>query len=648
MNDYSSVPATLKKMPQWVCFKLEPNEKKGKPDKIPYDPRTGYRAKANDPSTWSDYDTVVNTVLAGQYDGIGFEFGNGTFGIDLDNVIDESGNITPEAQDIVSMADSYTEYSPSGTGLHILCLGAIPDKDRRKGFIEMYAEGRFFTVTGVVYGERKDAQERTSQAAYIHAKYLHREQRQASQPIKSSAVPLNDRELWEMMFSSKNGDRIKNLFQGDAGAYGGDSSRADQALANDLAYWTQGDKYRMDALFRQSGLMRPKWDERHGRDTYGNITLDNALASYTPYIPQTRAEKTAAPRAVTQDAAGSIPAQPANNTTDTAYQKSVSITTENPRPDAVKAYLEQTFVKDVERFKGFQSRKTGFPNLDEQCVSLYPGLYVVGAISSLGKTTFIHQLCDQLASTGDHVLYFSLEQNRLEMVTKSLSRITAQHDRKAAVSAINIRSGQITNEVVAAAEEYAEIADRVSIIECNFDVNLAYILEYVTEYMKANPRIKPVVVVDYLQIIPPSNPHQSDKEKVDSAIRGLKRMQSSNELVVFAISSLNRSNYLTPIDYESFKESGGVEYTADVVWGLQLQAINEDIFNKDQGKDVKKKRERIKDAKKENPRRIELVCLKNRYGVSSYTCGFLYASQFDLFAPDSNYDLESDCDQKVR
>ena len=123
---------------------MEPNEKKGKgkPDKIPYDPRTGYRAKANDPATWSDYQTAVNAVERGAYDGIGFEFANGVFGVDLDGVI-KDGKLTPEAQDIITTLDSYTEYSPSGTGAHILCKGTIPAKDRRKGNIEMYSEGRF-------------------------------------------------------------------------------------------------------------------------------------------------------------------------------------------------------------------------------------------------------------------------------------------------------------------------------------------------------------------------------------------------------------------------------------------------------------------------------------------------------------------------
>lgn len=640
MENYKNIPAGLKDMKQWVCFKLEPNEKKGKPDKIPYDPRSGYRAKANDPATWCDYQTAVDAVKRGDYDGIGFEFANGVFGVDLDGVI-KDGKLTPEAQDIITTLDSYTEYSPSGTGAHILCKGTIPAKDRRKGNVEMYAAGRFFTVTGKVLGQPKELNERTTQAAAVHAKYLARqEQRQTQQPRQE--LNMSDSELIGMACNGANGARFKALWNGDTSAYGGDHSRADQALINDLAYWTNGNAYRMDALFRQSGLMRPKWNERHGSDTYGNITIAKALESFTPYVPRSsaaddfRAEKRTAPSAATPGAVQGNTAEQANTTDNTEYHDKPIISSENPRPDAISAYLEANFIKDVERFMFFANKKTGFENLDKKCSGLYPGLYLIGAITSLGKTTFIHQMGDQLAAAGEHVLFFSLEQNRLEMVTKSLSRITGRHNKNTAVSAINIRGGKLTKEVLAAAEEYNTIADRVSIVECNFNKNIDFISGYTKTYMKENQGVKPVVIIDYLQIIPPTDPRQGDKEKVDYIVRELKRLQSDNDLVVFVISSVNRANYLTPIDLESLKESGGIEFTADVVWGLQLMALNEDLFDKD--KAVKQKRQRIKAAKVENPRKIELVCLKNRYGVSSYSCGFNYFPQFDLFEVDREYE----------
>ena len=152
--------------------------------------------------------------------------------------------------------------------------------------------------------------------------------------------------------------------------------------------------------------------------------------------------------------------------------------------------------------------------------------------------------------------------------------------------------------------------------------------------------VKPVVIVDYLQIIPPTNPYQSDKEKVDHIVRGLKKLQSDYNIVVIVVSSINRSNYLMPIDFESFKESGGIEYTADVVWGLQLQCLNDEIFSKKES--IKDKREKVKNAKAANPRKIELVCLKNRYGISNYSCGFNYNPCYDLFKPNYTHNQETE------
>ncbi len=623
MEQYKNIPESLKRLNQWVCFKLEHTEKKGKSDKIPKDPKTGYNAKSNDPATWSDYQTAVSAVSRYGFDGVGIQFANGIFGVDLDNVV-KDGKLTAEAQDIIKTLDSYTEYSPSGTGIHILCKGTIPAKDRRKGNVEMYSEGRFFTVTGNnLVGTQEEVKERTAQAAAVHAKYLRREE---AAPAISQPQELNlsDSELISKAMNARNGHTFRALWNGDINGYPS-QSEADLALCNLLAYWTNGNAYRMDALFRQSALYREgKWNKRHGADTYGNMTISKALSDFTPY--ERTAPGAATPKAVK------------DNYSNTLYQSG-----QDPqialRDNLVSQYLEDVFIKDIDRFKSYKDRKTGFSNLDELTGGLYPGLYVVGAISSLGKTTFVHQMGDQLAAMGDHVLFFSLEQNRLEMVTKSLSRITARNNKEKAVSAIKIRGGKLTPEVIAAAEEYNKIASRVSVIECNFDINIYSIINYTKAYMETY-KVKPVVIVDYLQIIPPVDPRQSDKEKVDSIVRGLKKLQSENDLVVFVISSINRTNYLTPIDFESFKESGGIEYTADVVWGLQLQILNDELFNSE--KKIKEKREKVRIAKKAIPREIELVCLKNRYGVSSYSCGFKYDPRFDLFEPDNLYNVADD------
>lgn len=300
------------------------------------------------------------------------------------------------------------------------------------------------------------------------------------------------------------------------------------------------------------------------------------------------------------------------------------------RPDAVSEYLNKAFITDIEKFKTYKDKKTGFCNLDSEMGGLYAGLYVVGGISSVGKTTFIHQLGDQLAEQGDHIIYFSLEQSKLELVSKSLARLTAKMDYNNAVTGISIRSGYIPQQVIKAAEAYEKIAQRVNIIEGNFNTTTDSIRSYIDRYISLN-NVKPIVIIDYLQIIP-GDMKLGDKQRIDNTVTELKRISRDFDITLFVISSLNRGNYLTPIDFESFKESGGIEYTADVIWGLQLQAINDEIFNKE-GK-IKEKREKIKQAKAADPRKIELVCLKNRNGKPSFSCGFTYYPKYDLFSPE--------------
>ena len=303
------------------------------------------------------------------------------------------------------------------------------------------------------------------------------------------------------------------------------------------------------------------------------------------------------------------------------------------RPDCISTYIDTIMSADIDKFKEAKDRKTGFPLLDAQARGLYAGLYVVGAISSLGKTTFCTQLADQLAAAGEDVLFFSLEQSRLELVSKSLARRTAQKDITTAVDSLSIRRGYLPAQVLTAAGEYkAAIADRLSIIEGNFACNITFIGDYIRRYIQKTGK-KPVVFVDYLQILQPEKDErgrtQTTKETVDNTVTELKRISRENGLTVFVISSLNRSNYLSPVDFESFKESGGIEYTADVVWGLQLQCMNDELFETD--KKTIDKRKTVKAAKAADPRKIELVCLKNRYGISSYSAYFDYFPKFDLY-----------------
>lgn len=302
-------------------------------------------------------------------------------------------------------------------------------------------------------------------------------------------------------------------------------------------------------------------------------------------------------------------------------------------------YFQHRFTKDLADFQACNNRLTGYSNLDD-VQPLYPGFYCVGAISSLGKTTFIHQMADQIAAAGTPVLYFSLEQSAFELYSKSIARTIYQRSLQdisvRRFSSIDIRRGAANGcgELQQAVTDYtAAVANRVTIVECNFAYTVEEIEQDVVAYMSTYG-VVPIVIIDYLQIISPTivggRPLEG-RASIDHIVHNLKCFQRAYNLTLIAICSLNRQNYMVPVDFESFKESGGIEYTADVIWGLQLTVIHDEIFSKE-GK-IKEKREKITAAKTEVPRKIELVTLKNRYGQACYSVDFEYNSVYDTFTP---------------
>ena len=667
----------LKDLPHWVAWelKVDPNNP-ARLTKTPIDPRTGRGAKANDAQTWATFDEALSRasenarkqgLSVGMNHGVGFEFGVepcGFGGIDLDHVICEDGKLKPFAEEIVKLMDSYTEISPSGKGLHILFRLKMPLSEigpRRKNDeigLEIYDSRRYLTVTGNVFREGKPIAERTEELRRVYSKYMAEKPKpkpkspSTVEASRKSSSELDDRDLWEVMFSNPvNGREIQRLYNGDISGHDKDDSRADLALCSHLAYYTGNDASRIDGMFRQSRLMRDKWDERHGEQTYGDMTIRKAIAGTSNTYDDSKFRSQTSPK---MDARS-------GSTQHTQVKGGAGTVTEQPAPVAevryISSYLETALEGDIGRYQRYSKRKTGYFNIDAK-TSLYNGLYVLGAVTSLGKTTFASQLADQLAQAGEHVLFFAFEQTQMELVTKGLARLTAQewldkygsdaltkYSHTDAVNALEIRCGRITDSVRRAIAEYKRVAIHEAIIECNFLTTIDTITQTVKEYMNRTG-VKPIVFVDYLQLIRPLDKKQTTKDAVDEHLRALKMLQMENELIVVLISSLNRQNYLSVMDYESFKESGGIEYTADVIWGLQLSVMNAEIFNED--KKLKDKRNVVKAAKKANPRRIEFLCLKNRYGIANYTCQFDYYAQYDLFLPvEAQEDTEPDISEGI-
>lgn len=290
-------------------------------------------------------------------------------------------------------------------------------------------------------------------------------------------------------------------------------------------------------------------------------------------------------------------------------------------------YFSNSLKSDITNLKIYANRSTGFKNIDRQQF-FAPGLYVLGATPACGKTTFCWQLLENLAENGETCIFCSYEMSALELFTKTAARKIFLRNKHTAITAAGIRRGDWSADFDAVIAEVANSDANLQVLELrdeSVDDLLRLLAPLCTDQQKA-----PVVCLDYLQIIPST--FDSVKLGIDDTVRKLKTFQRETNTTFIVISSFNRLNYFQQVSFESFKESGGIEYSADVVWALQLN-----IMNQIKGlADISATRKKIEDAKKQQPRQIHLKCLKNRQG-NNYDCFFNYFSAHDVFEPSDDF-----------
>ena len=292
----------------------------------------------------------------------------------------------------------------------------------------------------------------------------------------------------------------------------------------------------------------------------------------------------------------------------------------------------QAFINGIAESVNTEYTPTGFSKLDGILGGgLYEGLYFVGALPSLGKTTLVTQIADHIAKEGRDVLIFSLEMARAELMAKSISRLTlldVLENRKAQTLAKTDRgittgsryrnySREEKDIIKRAIQNYSTYAGQVYIHEGIGDIGANYIRETVKQHITYTGH-SPVVIVDYLQILAPYNDRASDKQNTDKAVLELKRISRDYKLPIIGVSSLNRENYNEKISMRAFKESGAIEYGCDVLIGLQLKGAGEKGF-------------KVDEEMKKNPREVQALILKNRHGSRGDIIQFEYYTLFNYF-----------------
>ena len=288
--------------------------------------------------------------------------------------------------------------------------------------------------------------------------------------------------------------------------------------------------------------------------------------------------------------------------------------------------------------------KTGFSNLDKALDDgIIPALYVLGAISSLGKTTFVLQMADQIAKNGNDVLIFSLEMSEFELMAKSISRITYEECNSKTQNASTVRDilngskySSYSDDKKALIEHaksvYSKYAEHIYIKQGNIsNTAVADIEEAVKQHISFTGRT-PIVVIDYLQIIKPYSERATDKQSVDYNISMLKNICRNYNTPIIGISSFNRDNYNSPVNMGAFKESGSLEYSADVLMALQPKGLEEGEKNKTAN--IKK----VDECKASTERSVELKILKNRNGATSTVLNYRYYAKYNCFMVEDNTD----------
>lgn len=346
LANFLNIPEEFKAIKQWVVYRFDPREtekgsgafssKLGKP---PVSPSSGNPLSWTDPKNFLSFEQAVNALKAnkpGNLAGIGLVFtGKEPFsGVDVDSCIDQAGKLTDRAREIVDRLDSYTEVSPSGTGLRIIGRGKLPEGDNggKHGDYEAYSAARFLTMTGVVFDEKNAIREFSSDLAWFRKTYATKPEEKPSprghQETRQSSGPLSDDDILKIIGKAKNSAKIQDLMNG-----GGDSE-GDAALIWELAFYTK-DPAQIDRLMRTTKRDRKKWDEKRGKETFLIYEIKRGLAKYKggSYEPKSK------------PAAGSLqgePGKPDEWTTPICFLEKIAL----PKfpseflPDALRGYVE--------------------------------------------------------------------------------------------------------------------------------------------------------------------------------------------------------------------------------------------------------------------------------------------------------------------
>lgn len=629
------IPESLKHSGLFCLWKYEQRDG-GKRTKVPYNPnRPDTRAESDNRATFSDFS--IAAAQLNDFDGIGIGIFDDIAGIDIDDCI-VNGELSAMALDIVQTMRSYTEVSPSGHGVRIIFRArdfvydstAYYIKNNKIG-LEIYLPGmtrRYLTITGNTNPEAiNEPQPRADELQKILDRYMKRpaatqsERQQPTQPLT-----LSDSEIIAKAAQAKNGEQFKALW---SGIYATSHSEADLALCNLLAYWTQRDPAAIDRIFRSSALMREKWDERRGAQTYGANTIDKAIAGCAKvYDPHRAPERPS-------DAPGAVGIEKPV-TEAKAPEKATQSATESeaptPAPNSVKWF--DSFLEKVQT-DAYKPIKTGMAAFDRLLRGGIPAqsLVILSAAPGTGKTTLAQQIFETAATQGTDVIFLNLEMSREQLLSRSLSRLI--HQDGGNISASEIMRGYSWSDaqrryIESAAQKYRErIAPHMAYNPGTGGTTLTAIMDILTkaaEQARTAQHSSPVCVLDYLHLVTAEG-REEQGEIIKRTVAALKRWAIEYNTFVLAISANSRAaNNSSQITNDAGRDTSAIEYTADIQLSLNYRAIHE-------GKVKPSNADEMEKLYQEKPRRMLCQVLKNRMSEPGGKLYLNFDAANSLFTP---------------
>ncbi|EHS02262.1 DnaB-like helicase C-terminal domain protein [Staphylococcus epidermidis VCU129] len=656
--NFEAIPHEMKIIPQWFLWKAKDTGRTdGKLAKYPTD-INGNTISWNNTDNLYMFDEVKKVYeSSNEFAGISFNVsGSGLTVIDIDmNVNTETGEITeikPTEKPFLNAG--YVEHSVSGRGYHIVLQGDLPSKltqeknvyDKDGNKLEVFHNSGYIAMTGDVYNNHSqiDSKEISKQFInYLGQNYSPKSNTPNESHTEAHTEQFNNQDSFNppkvntidvlRLWFNTGGKKLKtkNVSKRDLWersdeamqAYNNDRSEASYAIISELAYFM--------------------WDNPQGlydiviNNTYWNDP-DNYMKDNAKRL-QHDIKKAISER----KASGHLYQAPASNKdtvteTTEAEQRQNELLEHYNKSNAGAGLVD--FINGIKENANTPPTSTGFPILDHVLNGgIREGLYVIGAISSLGKTTLVQHIADNIAQNDTDVLFISLEMARTELMSKSISRETyldtieyGGNIRNAKVS-LDITDGSkhenFNNDekklIQTAIKRYSEYADNIYIVEAFGQIGHEDVRQLVELHTQRTGR-SPVVVIDYLQIMKPADPRQTDKTNTDVAVNSLKRLSRDYKTPVLAISSLNRESYNRPMSLSAFKESGAIEYSSDVLIGLDFTKMLDDPTNMD-----------FEEEKDKTPRNITLTILKNRNGRTGKRINYLYDPRFNHFDEDEYY-----------